>query len=184
MRLYIRVHGYLAKIQWNVIARYERILQQSDNRKHYRCWLRTREDNLGRFQNTKPEKLSWSIRTEWHTTIVWCIWTLPQQMHRNIWAWSCMLFVGTSITGMVKKDRSRIRVAGRCKFTTNATERHQRCNVSCHTSICKSQQQIHEGLWPRQRIFTSHVLAWQQLSWVGNATKVARGWFLMEKRLA
>ena len=48
------------------------------------------------------------------------------------------------MTGILKKDRSRI--ADRFRCVTNDRKGHQKWNVSFHTSTCKSQQQVHEKL--------------------------------------
>ena len=46
---------------------------------------------------------------------------------------------------MSEQDRSKIRTVGRRQHAT-VVEIHQRRNMSCYTSICTSQQQIHERL--------------------------------------
>ena len=43
-------------------------------------------------------------------------------------------------------------------YAANGRERHQRWNVSCSSSVCKSQQQVHERLRQKQKIVISHVL--------------------------
>ena len=45
----------------------------------------------------------------------------------------------------------------------------------------QSQQQEHEWLCPKQRIFISQVLGCEQSLWTSNATKFAREWFQIEK---
>ena len=100
-------------------------------------------------------------------------------------AWFCMLLVGTRIimSGMPEKDRSRITITDWCWYAINGRERHHRWNVSCHTLTRKSQQQVHERLWSKRKIFISHVVGCQQLVWMGDVTEIACGWFRMEKRL-
>ena len=83
----------------------------------------------------------------------------------------------TSVTGMSKKVRSKIRITDIDMLLMVERERHQRCYVSCPTSVCKSQQQVYEVLWGKQRIFIFHALECEQSLWRGNATKFARRWF-------
>ena len=103
---------------------------RSDNGKYYRCWLLTSKKSLGRFQNTKSRRVSWFIREKWYTAIGWCIQKLPQQVHRNVRAWS-ITNRQISVTGRSKKVRSKIRTADWYHFSTNERERGIRC-VVCH----------------------------------------------------
>ena len=70
------------------------------------------------------------------------------------------LFVSTriSMTGMSEKARSRIGIADWYRYVTNSRKRHQRWTVSCHRPTCKSQEQVHERLLTKQRIFISQQL--------------------------
>ena len=50
-----------------------------------------------------------------------------------------------------------------CIAVTNGTERDQRKNVSCHTLIRGSQQQVKKRLLPKETISIPHVLGCEQL---------------------
>lgn len=94
------------------------------------------------------------------------------------------LFVTTknSMTTMCEKERSQIRMADwSVTNATNSRERHHKWNVTCHTLIWQSQQQVHVRLWPMKGILISHKLVCQQLVWIDNVTKVVCRWFQMEK---
>ena len=100
-----------------------------------------------------------------------------------------ILFVGTriSIAGMSEKDRSRIGIADWYQYATNGKKWHQSWNVSWHRSTCKSQQQVHERLWPRQRILywdDNNLYRWaisQKLSVDG--FKWRKYWFRFDEEL-
>ena len=55
---------------------------------------------------------------------------------------------------------------------TNGIERDQRKNMSCHTLICGSQQQVKKRLIPKERISIPHVLGCEQLVWMFDLIKV------------
>ena len=55
----------------------------------------------------------------------WCIWRLWQQMHWNIWTWSCSLSVsaGISTASMFEKDGNSTRIINRYWYATNGRKR-------------------------------------------------------------
>ena len=91
-----------------------------------------------KFENTKLRRVLWFICAKQYTTITRCTRKLSQQVHTNIRAWSCIVFVGTSISlaSMPEENRTRIRFSDWCQYVTNGRESHQRWNVPCHASIC------------------------------------------------
>ena len=115
---------------------------RSDNGKYYRCWLLTSKKSLGRFQNTKSRRVSWFIREKWYTAIGWCIQKLPQQVHRNVRAWS-ITNRQISVTGRSKKVRSKIRTADWYHFSTNEREAS---DVLC-VMLYISMQNLTTSVW-------------------------------------
>ena len=116
----------------------------SDNGKYYRCWLLTSKKSLGRFQNTKSRRVWWFIREKWYTAIGWCIQKLPQQVHRNVRAWS-ITNRQISVTGRSKKVRSKIRTDDWYHFSTNERER-EASDVLC-VMLYISMQNLTTSAW-------------------------------------
>ena len=116
----------------------------SDNGKYYRCWLLTSKKSLGRFQNTKSRRVSWFMREKWYTAIGWCIQKLPQQVHRNVRAWS-ITNRQISVTGRSKKVRSKIRTDDWYHFSTNERER-EASDVLC-VMLYISMQNLTTSAW-------------------------------------
>ena len=128
----------MEKIQWKVIAWQEPILQQSEIGRKHRCWLESRKKRLKRFQNKKLKSVSWSICAKWYVTISIYIWKLPQQMHRNTWAWPSTLLSEPELAWQAcLKKTEMIGIVGSCWYAFNGTEKHPRWNVLCHTQIHK-----------------------------------------------
>ena len=117
---------------------------RSDNGKYYRCWLLTTKKSLGRFQNTKSRRVSWFMREKWYTAIGWCIQKLPQQVHRNVRAWS-ITNRQISVTGRSKKVRSKIRTDDWYHFSTNERER-EASDVLC-VMLYISMQNLTTSVW-------------------------------------
>ena len=92
---------------------------ESDNGRYHRCCLQIYKKSLGDFRIKNLGDC-----TEWYTTFGWCIGRFLKQMHRNMQAWSCILFaaIRISMVGMSEKDRSGTGITDRHRHATNDKE--------------------------------------------------------------
>ena len=72
-----------------------------------------------------------------------------------------------------EEEKSRIGITDRLWYASNCIKMYQRCNLSDHSSIRKSQQQIQERLWSKHRIIISHVLGCEQYVYIDYAKNMS-----------